>query len=111
MQNYSALAERAKRNQLGNAPYWYFFVIGRDPDHVGRSVSPSLILPFIHKARDIGVPLWLEATSKHSRDIYTKLGFEVVEELKVGKGSCDGKGNLVQGGEGVTMWAMVNDHC
>src|ERR1700761_5086647 len=110
MQDYGAVVEVAKRARLGNSPYWYLFLIGRDPYHVGKSGSPRLILPFIKKAKEDGAPLWLEATGEHSKNVYESLGFEVVEELKVGKGRCDRNGNLVNGGEGVSMWAMIADY-
>jgi hypothetical protein len=111
MQNYGALAEAAKRRRLGNSPYWYLFMIGRDnSSHAKGPVSPRLILPFVQRAKEEGIPVWLEATSLHSKNVYEKLGFKVVEELKVGRGSSDRKGNLVDGGEGVSMWTMIADH-
>jgi len=110
MQDYSTVTQAAKRRRLGSSAYWYLFVIGRDPCHIGKSVSSRLILPFIQKAKQDGVPLWLEATSEHSKNVYEALGFQVVEELKIGKGRCDKKGNLVDGGEGVSMWAMIAGH-
>jgi hypothetical protein len=112
MQNYGVVAEGAKRRELGNSPYWYLFLIGRDPGYTakGNPAAPRLILPFIQKAKEAGVSVWLEATSPHSRDVYKKLGFKVVEELKIGRGSCDSEGNIVDGGPGVSMWAMCIHH-
>lgn len=112
MQDFGVVSEIAKRRRLGRSPYWYLFVIGRDPSRRGNPpVSPRLILPFIQKAKEARVPVWLEATSEHSKNVYEKLGFKVVEELKIGKGRCDKSGNLVDGGEGVSMWAMIAGYC
>jgi hypothetical protein len=110
LEDYSVVAETSKQRRMGRSPYWYLFVIGRDPSHLGASVAPRLILPFVQKAKEQGIPLWLEATSERSKSVYEKLGFKVVEELKVGKGQCDSNGNLISGGEGVSMWAMICDH-
>jgi hypothetical protein len=110
MQDYGIVTKVAKYRRLRNSPYWYLFVIGRESSYKGSSVLPRLILPVIQKAKEQGIPLWLEATTEHSRILYEKLGFKVVEELKVGKGQCDKTGNLVEGGEGVSMWAMIADY-
>lgn len=53
------------------------------------------------------LPLWLEATTAHSRNLYAKLGFEVVEEMFVGKGFCSPDGLPLAGGAGVSIWGMV----
>jgi ribosomal protein S18 acetylase RimI-like enzyme len=109
-QDYGTIADAVKDERIGSSPYWYLFVIGRDPSHRGDPVAPRLILPFVQKAKEKEVPLWLEATSERSKRAYEKLGFKVVEEMKIGKGQCDSNGNLVVGGEGLSMWAMICDH-
>ncbi|RDW92748.1 uncharacterized protein DSM5745_00070 [Aspergillus mulundensis] len=53
------------------------------------------------------VPIWLEATTAYSRDLYLTLGFEVVEEITLGEGKVNRDGFLDKEGQGVTMWAMV----
>jgi hypothetical protein len=59
------------------------------------------------KAQSEDIPAWLEATNEHARDIYIYLGFRVVEEVVLGEGRCDRLGNLVEGGEGVKLYAMI----
>ena len=39
--------------------------------------------------------------------IYEKLGFEIADEMVLGKGKADNDGNLCKGGEGVKIWGMV----
>jgi len=58
-------------------------------------------------AREKGWPVVLESTSPRSRDVYTHLGFQMLEEIVVGKGKVDGEGRGREGGEGVKLWAMM----
>ena len=53
------------------------------------------------------MPLWLEATTEHSRDIYLRLGFEVVHEMVLGKGTHAPSGAMEAGGPGVKIWGMI----
>ncbi len=70
-------------------------------------VIRALLEPYLLQAREVGLPTWLDATNEHARDVYAHFGFEVVEEVVIGKGCLDGKGNLVPGGEGVTVYGMI----
>ena len=54
-----------------------------------------------------GVPIWLEATTKHSRDVYAKSGFELVDSIPLGKGKSDEHGVKKEGGEGFEIYAMI----
>lgn len=67
----------------------------------------GVIDPFIEKARQQGVPLWLEAISEHARDVYTHLGFRVVETVVIGAGTINEHGWVEDGGPGVKCWGMV----
>lgn len=53
------------------------------------------------------MPAWLEATTKHSRDVYEHLGFLEVDQIQIGEGKTDRTGNLVDGGEGITIYCMI----
>ena len=102
-----ALSQEAKKRCIGDTPHWTLELIGRDPSYKGCAVADRLIMPLVERARQDGHPVWLEASNMHACDVYLRLGFRVVEERKVGKGRCDELGNLVHGGQGVTVWAMV----
>lgn len=39
--------------------------------------------------------------------MYAHLGFQILEEITVGKGKVDGEGRGKDGGEGVLLWAMM----
>jgi hypothetical protein len=66
-----------------------------------------LIRPVLAMAKEKGWPVVLEATSPRSRDVYAYLGFEVLEEMRVGKGKVDAEGWGCADGEGVLIWAMM----
>lgn len=55
----------------------------------------------------IELPIWLEATTVRSRDIYLSMGFEQMEEITIGEGKAAPDGISQKGGPGVTIWAMV----
>lgn len=67
----------------------------------------AVVKPMLAMARERGWLACLEATSARSKDIYKYYGFEVIEKVHVGKGEVDSRGHRVEGGEGVSMWAMV----
>lgn len=58
-------------------------------------------------AQEKGWPVVLEATSARSRDVYRHLGFDVLEEVTVGKGRVDAEGRGKEGGEGCVLWVMM----
>lgn len=82
--------------------FWHLCLTSRNP-----AVQPpvpgavrAIIEPFVKKWVDeLGMPaVWLEAGSARARDVYSYLGFRVVDEIVVGE---DGNGN------GVKTWCMV----
>ena len=58
----------------------------------------------VQQGSDSDLPIWLEATTAKSRDIYAKCGFEVVQEMKLGKGTHAATGLREKGGPGVSIW-------
>jgi hypothetical protein len=63
--------------------------------------------PVLAMASSKGWPVCLEATSPRARDIYEHLGFNIIEEIRVGVGHVDGEGRRLESGPGIPMWAMV----
>ncbi|CAM6087000.1 unnamed protein product [Calypogeia fissa] len=60
------------------------------------------------RAAEDGLPVWLEATTEKSMRLYLQFGWELVEEMVLGKGKAKADGTLTKkGGEGVKIWAMV----
>jgi hypothetical protein len=53
------------------------------------------------------LPIWLEATTESSRLLYLSMGFQEVEEIKLGKGKVAANATIQPGGPGITLYAMV----
>ena len=70
-------------------------------------VVKALFAPYLLQAQEAGLPIWLEATNEHARDVYAHFGFEIVEEVIIGEGSVDENGNLVAGGKGIATYGMI----
>lgn len=51
--------------------------------------------------------MFLEATSTRSRDLFSSVGFQVVEELNLGKGVVNEHGMKQSDGCGVSVWFAV----
>src|SRR5256885_13395334 len=79
--------------------YFYIFFVGTREDCRGRGLASSLIRHYQVKATEANLPVWLEATTAKSRDIYLKLGFEVVQEIVLGKGKVGSDGLVKENGE------------
>ena len=113
-----------KEKHVAGRDYWYFNLIGRMPGRTERGryslnaskintllillgVVRALIEPYLLKAKQDGLPAWVEALDEHARDIYAHFGFRTVVEACVGKGVADAKGNRVEGGEGIMVYGMI----
>jgi hypothetical protein len=93
-------------------PFYHLAMIARDPDadaKKGEAAWHACMSFFLKKAKEEGIPLWLETAAESARDEYVKLGFRVCEEVVIGKGRVDAKGWPKSGGEGVRTWAMIFD--
>ena len=53
------------------------------PDAHGTGVASRLMRPFLDKARELGVPVYLECLSDELESLYSHYGFEVVERRYV----------------------------
>ena len=70
-------------------------------------VIRALFEPYLLQAQKAALPVWLEATNDHARNVYAHFGFKVVEEVVIGEGNLDRSGNLVSGGKGVVIYGMI----
>lgn len=106
--DYQSRSDACKKEALPKdvERYWYLFFIGTDEKARGRGLASGVIGRQQVKAAERDLPIWLEATTPSSRDIYKKCGFEVVGEFVLGKGSHAATGKIEKGGPGVTVWAM-----
>jgi hypothetical protein len=109
---YPTLAEKAKKSVLlENEAYYYLLIVGTSKDHRGKGLCGSIIKEHQMVAQKEGVPIYLEASNEGAAAVYGKCGFEHVksEEMRVGKGKCDEKGEKARGAVavGVKIWPMV----
>lgn len=87
--------------------YHYLFFIGTDPAARGQGLASRLIKEYQQKAAAEGLPIWLEATTPRSRDVYAKVGFEETTVMKLGEGTHAASGVPGKGGPGVCIWPMI----
>ncbi|MGH9171753.1 MAG: GNAT family N-acetyltransferase [Acidimicrobiales bacterium] len=73
--------------------HWYLPVTGVDPAAQGRGLGTTVLRHGLSLADRDGVPAYLEASSRRSRALYARLGFELVDEI--------------QAGSSPPIWAMI----
>jgi Acetyltransferase (GNAT) family len=105
---FTPLSDACKKNGLGNqSKYYYVFFIGTAREERGQGLCATLIKHYQAVAARDHVPLWLEATTAYSMQLYLKLGFRTVGDMVLGKGKVAPDGTKCGGGEGVKVWGMV----
>ena len=103
----------ARLKYLGpGAKYWHLSMMVRDPDVQPpvKGAVRAVIEPYMRRAEEDGLPIWIEAGSPRARDVYGYLGFELLEEMRSGKGTHQADGYPVVNGEdapGVPTWFMI----
>ena len=105
-------ADFNKDTDFETRPFYHLAILARDPDLPGEETDRAMkacLTPFLERAREEGVPVWLETATEDMRDYYVGLGFKVMEEVVIGKGRVDGQGWPKEGGEGVRCWPMMWD--
>jgi ribosomal protein S18 acetylase RimI-like enzyme len=105
---YEPQTEKVKAKAFSKGEkYYYVFFIGTREDAQGRGLASELIRYHQDVVRKSGLPIWLEATTSRSRDLYARLGFEVVGKILLGKGKVGADAKAEVGGIGVPVWGMV----
>lgn len=74
---------------------------------LAAGLAKAIMRHYQEKARVDNLPIWLEATTANSRNLYLSLGFQEIEEITLGKGKVAADATPTPGGSGVTLWAMV----
>ncbi|KAJ5401106.1 hypothetical protein N7465_011595 [Penicillium sp. CMV-2018d] len=105
---FSGMIDNAKRKGLrGQSRYYYVFSLGTEHEHRGKGLAKAIMRDHQQTAQAANLPIWLEATTAGSRALYVSMGFEEVEEIRLGKGKVAADASLQSGGPGVSLWAMV----
>lgn len=99
-----ALRQRALK---GVKNFYYLFFVATKSDARGKGLSSALIKRLQERAAEEGLPVWLEATTTYSAQVYAKLGFESAGIVVLGKGHAAADGTKQQGGAGVPIDCMI----
>lgn len=65
-----------------DAPYYDLFMIGRLPGPEHRGAGSRLLVPFLEKADEEGIPVNLETSNEGNLSYYRRLGFELTGSRK-----------------------------
>ncbi len=76
-------------------PYWYLHIAGVDPANQGKGLGSASIRQGLARAREDGLPAFLETATPRNVSLYQSLGFEVIDEWHVPRG-------------GPKFWSMLN---
>jgi len=92
-------------------PHYHLDFLARNP-HTPKTPGAisAVVVPYLARANQDQLSVWLEATSLDVVPLYQHFGFRVVEEITIGVGRVDEQGRLKQGGEGVKAWLMLVDN-
>lgn len=106
--DYEGQADKSKHKHLhGSKNFSYLLFIGTQVQNRGEGLAKELIRQQQAKASEQDLPIWLEATTILSRDVYLRCGFQAMDEICLGKGTHNENGNRERNGTGVTIWSMV----
>lgn len=91
-------------------PFYHLGFLARNPDQTSvPGAITAVVKPWLRRAEEEGVPVWLEATYEHAVDVYTHWGFRLVEVVRIGQGARNADGWPEEGGAGVCGYAMIYD--
>lgn len=67
-------------------PHYYLAILGTDTDKQGKGHGSAALAPVLEKCDNEGVPAYLESSKERNIPFYRRHGFEVTEEIRLGKG-------------------------
>jgi hypothetical protein len=105
---YQPLADACKAKALkGQKDYYHVFFIATEVEAREAGLCSTVMRRYQEIASRDSLPIWLEATTEHSMKLYEKLGWEVADEIVLGKGKANPDGTLSMKGPGVKIWGMI----
>jgi ribosomal protein S18 acetylase RimI-like enzyme len=87
--------------------FYYIFFLGTEERGRGKGLCSTLIRHYQAIAAKENFPIYMEAATEYSWNLYKKLGFETVDELPIGKGKAAANGTKLSGGPGFKIWGMI----
>ena len=82
-QSQSDACKKVGLKGKGIKKWHYLFFIGTDVAARGQGLASKIITEYQVKAQKDNLPIWLEATTAHSKRVYEKCGFEVVRVMSL----------------------------
>jgi len=67
--------------------HYYLQFIGVDPEHQGKGLGAALLKPVLDRCDQEGCGAYLENSNRRNHDFYSRHGFRVTGEIRLGKGS------------------------
>jgi Acetyltransferase (GNAT) family len=108
LSEYQPLADALKAKALaGQKKYYYVFFVGTRPSERKNGLCSAIMRKYQEIASRDQLPIFLEATTEASMKLYLKLGWEVIDEILLGKGKAGSDGVQCKNGEGLKIWGMV----
>ena len=65
-------------------PHHYFAYIGVAPAHQGKGLGSALMQPTLECCDEARLPAYLEASTERAAALYERLGFVLIDELRIG---------------------------
>ncbi|KAK3364722.1 hypothetical protein B0T25DRAFT_530853 [Lasiosphaeria hispida] len=108
---YIGTERNSETDDITILPHYHLDFLARNPSvpKIPGAIS-AVVLPYLAKAKQDRLSVWLEATSLDVVTLYKHFGFRVLEEITIGVGRVDGQGKLQNEGEGFKAWLMWVDN-
>jgi GNAT superfamily N-acetyltransferase len=68
-------------------PHWYLFTLGTAPERQGQGVGSALLRSMLAHIDEAGEPAYLESSKERNVPLYSRFGFEVIDEIASKAGS------------------------
>lgn len=104
---YSVSEPSANTVEKVRHPHSWLYNTSSLTNHTCPGLAKAIMRDHQQTAQAANLPIWLEATTAGSRALYLSMGFQEVEEIRLGKGNVAADASLQSGGPGVSLWAMI----
>ncbi|KAK5071868.1 hypothetical protein LTR64_004353 [Lithohypha guttulata] len=109
-ERYIGMKRKEEDGTEGFKPFYHLGFLCRNPEEVNvQGAISAVVRPWLRRAEEEGVPVWLEATYERAVEVYEHFGFRLVEVVTVGEGARNAEGWPEEGGAGVNGYAMIYD--
>jgi ribosomal protein S18 acetylase RimI-like enzyme len=83
--------------ELVPIPHWYLFIIGVDPDFLGRGYASQLIKPMLTRIDREQLQCYLDTKNEENVGLYQRFGFKILKEYQIP-------------GSNVRNWSMLREN-